>query len=83
LTNTGNDDAFFRKLGAPNTVPAYTGYYITGSNGNVEQSKTTADLYTLPAGIDGAGVTPTPLSLIQPSRAVYFIRRTSRIYYAI
>lgn len=82
LTNAGNDDAFFVK-NALNTVTGYTGYYITGSNGNVEQAKTTADLYTLPAGIDGAGVTGTPMSLIQPSRAVYFIKRTSRVYYKV
>lgn len=80
LTNSGNDDAFFRKLGLPNTVPAYLGYYITGSNGNVEQSKTTADLYTLPSGADGAGVTPTAHPNMPPYIGRFVIKRTSRTH---
>lgn len=82
ITNPASDDAFL-PLNAVNTVAGYNGFYITGSASRYTQAQTTADLYTLPAGLDGAGVTGTPMSLIQPSRAVYFIKRTSRIYYKV
>lgn len=83
LTNPGNDDAFFRKNGAAATVPGYTGYYITGSNGNIETGQTTADLVTLPPGTDGKGVTPTAFSILNPYRGAFIIGRTNRIFYTL
>lgn len=80
LSHAGNDDAYFKKAGAPNTVPGYTGYYITGSDGNIETPETTADLYTSPSGNDGAGVTAAAHTNLQPYKAVNFARRTARIY---
>lgn len=83
LSNPGNDDAYFKKAGAPGTVPGYLGYYITGSNGNIELNQTTADLFTLPSGAAGAGVTPTPFSLLPPYYGVWIIKRTARLNYVV
>ncbi len=79
LTNVGNDDAYFKK-GGVNTVPGYTGYYVTGSNGNIEQAKVTADLFTSPPGLTGAGVTATAHKNMPQFRARWVIKRTSRIW---
>ena len=82
VSHAGNDDAYFARLGT-NIVPSYTGYYITGSNGNIVAAQTSADLFTLPSGTGGSGVTPTPFSVVQPSVAVYVIMPTIRQFYKV
>lgn len=83
ITNAGGDDAFFAKSGV-NTVANYTGFYITGNGPNLVLSETTADLFTLPSGLGGTGVTaPTPFKIIHPVRGMYCIVRTSRINYTV
>lgn len=79
LSHNGNDDAYFNK-GGLNTVPSYLGFYITGSNGNVEQAQTTADLYTSAPGADGAGVTAIGHNNMMPYIGRFVIKRTARIY---
>jgi len=83
LTNSGGDDAYFSHLGAPNTVPSYQGFYITGSNGNILSNLTTADLQTLPSGTDGQGNTPTPFSIVPPVVGTYIIKPSGRTFFAI
>lgn len=80
LTNPGNDDAFFRKKGAAGTVVGFNGYYITGSNGNIETPQTTADLFTMPAGSDAKGVTAVGHNNMMPFIGRFVIKRTSRVY---
>lgn len=78
ITNPGGDDAYFAKQGVT-TVSSYTGYYITGSNGNITAGQTTADLYTQPAA-NGAGVTSTGHNNMPPYRGVFVIKRTANPY---
>lgn len=73
------DDAYFRQLGMQ-TVPSYTGTYITGSDGVHQDPLTQADLFTLPPGNTGAGVTATAFQLMQPYLGRIFVKRTGRIY---
>jgi hypothetical protein len=80
LTNAGNDDAYFARSGS-STVTTYTGYYITGSNGNIVASQTTADLFTLPSGTAGAGVTAAGHNNLPPYVGIYVVKRTARIFY--
>lgn len=83
VSHAGNDDAYFAKTGV-NTVPSYTGYYITGSNGNIEAAQTTADLFTLPSGSDGKGVPdPTAFPTMPPYRAIYWAKPTIRKWYTL
>ncbi len=81
VSNPGGDDAFFSRPTAPVTVQGYTGYYITGSGPNTVQAETTADLFTLPSGAAGAGVTPTPFSIVPPVIGLYIIKPSGRQYY--
>jgi hypothetical protein len=76
IVNAGNDDAYFN-LGSRTTVSSYTGYYITGSNGNIQAVQTQADLFTS-APNNGAGVTSTGHNNMPPYYGVYFIKRTAR-----
>lgn len=80
LTNQApGDDAFFRK-GTIQTVPGYTGFYITGSNGVISTQQTQADLQTLPSG-DGKGVPePDAFKIMPKYRGVYWAKPTNRIY---
>lgn len=78
LTNPAGDDAYFNRSGV-NTVEGYSGYYITGSNGNIVTAQTTADLFTSKAAL-GAGLTSVGHNNMQPYRARYVIRRTARIW---
>jgi hypothetical protein len=80
--NPGNDDAYFSKVGA-RTVAGYTGFYISGDNGNLEPPLTQADLFTLPPGSDGAGVTPVPFSVVHPVKAVNIIKPSGRLFYTV
>jgi hypothetical protein len=80
LSNAGNDDAYFRNVGVA-TVPSFSGYYITGSNGNIVTPLTTADLETLPSGTDGAGKpTPDAFKILPNYRSGLWAKRTARIY---
>ena len=81
LTNPGNDDAFFNRPGT-SPVTAYTGYYITGSNGNSVASQTTADLFTSPAN-NGAGVTAAAFSIVHPVRGLFVIKPSGRQYFTV
>jgi hypothetical protein len=80
VSHAGNDDAYFHKLGAANIVPSYLGYYITGSNGNIEVDQTTADLFTSPSGMDGNGVVTVAHNNMQPYIGRFVIKRTARVY---
>lgn len=67
-----------------NTVPSYTGAVVQGISGSTTGSDTVSNMYTFPSGLTAAGVpTPTPFQVIQPSRAVYVIRRTQRQFYTV
>ncbi len=79
VSNPSSDDAFFRKV-AVSATAGYTGYYITGSGPNTIGAQSTADLVTLPSGLDGAGVTSVGHNTMQPYRTCYFIERTSRVW---
>lgn len=84
---TGKSDptaaaAAFAKNGSAVTVPTYSGYYI-GGNAPQPFSETTADMTTLPSGVDGKGVTPTPFSIVQPVIGIYVIKPSGRLYYTV
>jgi hypothetical protein len=64
-----------------NTVPSYTGSVVQGIAGASTAPDTTANLFTLPSGAAGAGVTPAAFSVLPPVRGVYIIKRSARIYY--
>lgn len=76
-TNPASDDAFFAKTGI-NTVPSYSGFYITGSDALNVVTQTTADLVTLPPGLTGAGVTAVGHYNLQPFIGIRWAKRTSR-----
>lgn len=77
------DDAWFPK-NSLTTVPSYNATYITGSGPVTPAVLTEADLFTLPSGMNGAGVpSPTAFSLLPPYIGVFFIRRTGRQYYKV
>ena len=77
-SHVGNDDAYFA-LGNAGSVPSYSGFYVTGSNGNIVANQTTADLVTLKANA-GAGVVAVGHANMQPYIARYVIKRTARIW---
>ncbi len=83
LTNqdgaSSSDDAYFNRSGLQ-TVPGYSGFYITGSATKITTGLTTADLFTLPSGATGAGVTAAAHNNMPQFRARYVIRRTARIW---
>lgn len=67
-----------------NTVPSYTGAVVQGISGSTTGSDTACNMYTFPSGLTAAGVpSPTPFQVIQPSRAVYIIKRTARQFYTV
>lgn len=65
------------------TVATYSASVVQGIAGPVGGPETQANLFTLPSGNGGAGVTPTPFSILPPVVGVYFIKRTNRVYYKI
>lgn len=74
------DDAYFSQTGM-RTVPSYSGTYITGSSSVITAALTEADLFTLPPGTDGAGVTnPDKMILMPPFLCGIWAYRTARIY---
>lgn len=82
-TNATSDDAYFSNPGL-NTVATYQGFYITGSNGRILTDQTTADLFTLPSGSDGAGLpTPDGFNIVHPVRGCYVIKPSGRTFYVI
>jgi len=82
LCNPASDDAYFVLTGT-NTVPSYTGHYITGDGTVSPGDHTTANIYTLPAGTDGAGVTSSPFSIVHPVIGWYAIKPTLRQFYTV
>lgn len=68
-------------LAGQNLAIATAGYntLFLGGTGPSGAAVTTANMFTTPANL-GAGVTSAGHNCIHPSRGVYFIKRTSRIY---
>lgn len=81
VCDPASDDGFF-PIEAVETTPNWTGHYITGSGSTPATAETTANLFTLEAN-NGNGVTSDAHNNLQPYLAVYWIRRTGRIFYVI
>lgn len=62
------------------TVPTYSSAVVQGIS-VTGGPDTTVNLFTLPSGAAGAGVSPTPFSILPPVRGVYLVKRSARIYY--
>lgn len=83
IANPAGDDAYFARVGSQ-TVPAYTGFYITGSGPQTITPETTADLKTLPPlDATGAIATPDPFVMMPPYKALFFVTPTTRSWYAL
>lgn len=82
-TNPASDDAYFGYQGGSSTVQSYSGFFVTGSNGQIISTQTTADLITSPAGAGGAGVVSTPFSVVPPVVGCFVIKWTGRVNYIV
>jgi hypothetical protein len=66
--------------GATNTVPAFQGMDIAGTVSGPNAGLTNVTLFTLPSGLDAAGVTTIGHTNLQPYVVQYVLKRTARIY---